>query len=231
MRGLEAVTGQLRAAVPAPIRRMNRVHRFGRNLRLFNDVLADTPMAGRYWVIGGLLIGWAREGRLLSFDARDADFGFWEDDLPLLEGCVETLGRRGFSLSGTYIGTRGTIAEHSFSRQGVRFDFLSMRRIGDEIHYCGFGPEDGSWWEIESTVPYQKTVPFDFLGRTWQKMADHELALDVAYGDWRVPDPDWDYLHAPNIVARRSWTPERPAGAGSEWGSGTKAPTQAVDGG
>ena len=31
-------------------------------MRRLNDVLEATPMAGRYWVWGGLLLGWAREG-------------------------------------------------------------------------------------------------------------------------------------------------------------------------
>src|SRR5688500_4973529 len=47
-----------------------------RNLRRLHDALEQTPLAGRYWLFGGMLLGWAREGRLLRHDYRDVDFGY-----------------------------------------------------------------------------------------------------------------------------------------------------------
>ncbi len=43
---------------------------------------------------------------------------------------------------------------------------------------------------------------FRFLGREWLKLADHEAQLEELSGDWRTPDPDWDYRDDPSIVAR-----------------------------
>ena len=42
------------------------------DLQRLNDVLATTPIANRYWLFGGLLLGYAREGSVLGHDAVDA---------------------------------------------------------------------------------------------------------------------------------------------------------------
>jgi hypothetical protein len=47
--------------------------RFVANLRLLNDVLAESPIADHYQLFGGLLLGMEREGRPLAHDP-DADF-------------------------------------------------------------------------------------------------------------------------------------------------------------
>ena len=54
--------------------------RFVANLQLLNDVIAQTALAERYWLWGSVLLGWAREGRLLGHDAADADFGIFAAD-------------------------------------------------------------------------------------------------------------------------------------------------------
>ena len=67
-----------------------------------------------------------------------------------------------------------------------------------------------------STVPLenkhsdwrQRLVPIEFLDRVWLKSEDHELELEHEYGDWRSPDPDWDYMRAHNIIGRAPWNPE-----------------------
>ena len=56
------------------IKEKRQLYLFEKNLVLLNDVLQSTPLAGRLWVLGGVLIGWAREGRVLAHDSHDADF-------------------------------------------------------------------------------------------------------------------------------------------------------------
>ena len=57
------------------------------NLRLLHDVLARTPIAGRYWLFGGLLLSAVREGEIMLHDTKDADWGFLAaDEQPLSYG-------------------------------------------------------------------------------------------------------------------------------------------------
>jgi hypothetical protein len=48
---------------------------------------------------------------------------------------------------------------------------------------------------------------FEFLGRTWLKVRDHERELTALYGDWRTPQTDWRTdRDSPAVIARRDWT-------------------------
>ena len=38
-------------------------------------------------------------------------------------------------------------------------------------------------------------------------MRDHEAELEALYGDWRTPDPGYDYMCSPAIVRRYPWDP------------------------
>ena len=80
----------------AAVRRIRRAV-FIRDLRRLHDVLAATGFGGRYAVCGGMLLGWAREGRLLLDDVRDADFVFDAGDAPAFAAAVPMLARAGFA--------------------------------------------------------------------------------------------------------------------------------------
>jgi hypothetical protein len=58
-------------------------------------------------------------------------------------------------------------------------------------------------------IPALPLEEFHFLGRYWLKPADHEAELTAIYGDWRTPDPDYDYMRGPAIIERRPWDPSR----------------------
>jgi len=46
----------------------------------------------------------------------------------------------------------------------------------------------------------------EFLERTWLKPADHEVFLTAIYGDWRTPNPDYDYVEdEKSIIAKYEW--------------------------
>ena len=65
------------------------------------------------------------------------------------------------------------------------------------------GPGDAEAAEL----PRQELVPFEFLGRTWRKAADHDAELTAQYGDWRTPNTAWSYLDEHTIVSRARWSP------------------------
>ena len=58
-------------------------------------------------------------------------------------------------------------------------------------------------------LPLQPRVAFSFLGRTWQKVADHDVELTAIYGAWRTPFPSWTVLDSADVVDRRPWTSGR----------------------
>ena len=64
-------------------------------LRLLHDVLAPTPFADRFWMWGGLLLGWARDGAPIPGDA-DADFAYAAADDDLLVATMPLLRAHGF---------------------------------------------------------------------------------------------------------------------------------------
>ena len=175
------------------------------NLQLLHDVVAQTPMNGRLWVFGGLLLGWAREGDLLGHDCDDVDFAYLAEDADVFEGIFGTLEDAGFKLSLRYPGTTGEATEYAFRRDGIKFDFFCLKADDERFHYCSYGSLGGHLVVNHIQIPGQPLEEFRFLGRTWLKVRDHDAELTALYGDWRTPRPDWDYMTGPSIVGRAPW--------------------------
>src|SRR6185312_3765766 len=85
-----------------------------RNLHVLHDVLESSAMAGRTWVFGGMLLGWAREGDLLGHDCDDFDFAYHSDDAPRFECIFAGLAEAGFQLIHRFPGRTGTATEYAF---------------------------------------------------------------------------------------------------------------------
>jgi hypothetical protein len=175
------------------------------NLRVLNDVLARTPMAGRTWIFGGLLLGWVREGGLMLHDCVDADFAFLADDAPRMEASFGALEAAGFERIHRFPGISGEATEHSFGRAGAKFDFFALGISGDRFTYCNYGHDGGAPVKNLCEIPAQPLEEIRFLDRPWLKVSDHDAELTALYGDWRTPDPHWNYMHGPAIVAREPW--------------------------
>lgn len=182
-----------------------------RELRGLNDTLAASPLAGKYWLWAGLLLGWAREGRPLLHDG-DADLGVLVDDVPLLEEAIPALERAGYSVWRRYYNNDGKLTEIAFLlKDRTHVDVMIMEPVGDgKLRYFVYGEVGGTFMQLECHIPRQELVPFDFLSRTWLKHADHELELKTIYGEWRVPNKHWSYLEDDlSIVHRERWSEER----------------------
>jgi hypothetical protein len=193
--------------VGAALRR-RRSALFEQDMRLLNDVLADSPLAGRYWVWGGLLLGWAREGRVLPHDVGDADFAFTTEDEELLAAAEPRLAAAGFRRWFSFRNRAGQRTERVYVRHGFRFEFFRMDAVGEDTHeYHMYGPGRTGPVELAGHLPRQELEPFEFLGRTWLKPRDHDLLLRTCYGDWRTPDPTWTMFDDHSLVARRAWRP------------------------
>lgn len=179
--------------------------RFVADLHRLHDVLEDTELSGRYWVWAGMLLGWAREGDLLAHD-RDADFALRSEDLPRLVEAVPALRKAGFRTLHRFRNNAGQLTELTFRRHSAKFEFFVFEPVGDELRYFVYGWPPDHLIEVEARVPEQELVPFEFLGRIWLRHADYERELECMYGEWRVPQRNWNYLDDDRAtVARSVW--------------------------
>ena len=181
-------------------------HFFVPDLQLLHDTLAETELNDRYWVWAGMLLGYAREGKLLAHD-RDADFGILPDDVPSLLALVPRLRALGFTPIAQYYNNAGELTELTFRRHWASFEFFVFRPVSDRLRYTVYGYPPADLVEVDAEIQRQPFVPFDLAGRTWLKPADHEQELAAMYGEWRVPQRGWNYLRDDAaIVSRRPWT-------------------------
>jgi hypothetical protein len=186
--------------------RSGRAAAFEENLRLLHDVLARSELTGRYWVWCGMLLGWAREGRILPGD-WDADFAFSAADDERYARAVPALLDAGFRRWFCFRNNSGEITEETFVRHGAKFEFFRMTDVGQQHQYYMYGRDDEGPVELVARLARQELEPFEFLGRTWLKSADHEAELEAMYGDWRTPDPTYSYLDEGTIIGRSRWMP------------------------
>jgi cytidyltransferase-like protein len=165
------------------------------------DALHGTPLDGHYWVVGGLLLGWAREGRPLASDLEDADFAYLDEDHDRFLASVPAIVSAGLRPRHRFSSADGRYVEHRFLRHGVQFEFFRITPSGDRWRYSMFvlGHEPT---ELIAEVPAQSHVSFHFVGRNWRKVVDHELALRRIYGDWRTDRPEWSFTSDRAIIER-----------------------------
>lgn len=191
---------QLRRRLPRIDRGIQR-RALVRGLQYLADALHGTPLDGHYWVVGGLLLGWAREGRPLASDLEDADFAYLDQDHDRFLASVPAIVSAGLRPMHRFSSADGRYVEHRFLRQGVRFEFFRIMPCGDRWRYSMFISGDEPT-ELIAEVPAQPLVSFRFVGRNWCKVTDHELALRCIYGDWRTDRPEWSFTSDRAIVKR-----------------------------
>lgn len=186
-----------------PALRSRLTELFASDLRDLHDALESTELRGHYWVWGGLLLGWARDGAILAHDSLDADFAVADDDFQRLINAVPAIVEAGFKCDRYFANNDGYVTEITVMRRGARFEFFRMFPEAGRLRYFMYGLEQAGPIELEAYLPEQATVPFSFLGRTWLKHEDHELELRSMYGSWEIPDPSWSYTDGPDIEVRR----------------------------
>jgi hypothetical protein len=157
---------------------------------------------------GGLLLGWAREGRPLEHDLNDADFAFLAEDLPSFPAAADALIAAGFAPLFRFVNNDGRPTEYSFTRNGAKFEFFIAEPEGAHLltHVFAPGmPGGGPPVQALTRIDLQSLTTFEFLDRSWRKQDDHEHELAELYGDWRTPDSSWWYLDSPAIIDQRVW--------------------------
>jgi hypothetical protein len=186
------------------IRPRKRRETLERNLVLLHDALEKSGLAGRYWVWGGMLLGWAREGRLLRNDT-DADLAVWRKDIQHFRESVALLEAVGFRLNRAFVNNHGDLTEYVFLRNYMKFEFFVVDDGEDGPRYWLYYPPIKL--EMMGSIPAVTLAPMRLLDRTWLKPADHEAHLTRVYGDWRTPRSDYWYVRDErSIVSRHHWT-------------------------
>jgi hypothetical protein len=172
---------------------------------LFNA--ADLP----YAVDAGTLLGLVRDGDLIPWD-NDLDLILPVEALPRLRALIPRLWLRGWKVSRTYRMAFDSEAWRRGDPRVVKVRSWSPWLIGpgstllditvvypDGKHY---------WWEMARRVC---RVPREFLdgrgtlsfaGREVKVPRDHERYLELSYGDWRTPRPDFSHNDLGVIVGR-----------------------------
>lgn len=143
----------------------------------------------RAFLISGTLLGYLRDGKLISWD-KDIDVGVFADDEEIAE--VE----RVFEQSSAF-----SMRRLDFHSHRLRVEHASRVLVDIFPHW----PEaDGLIWHDGATTRWWNT-PFglkeiDFLGKRMYIPGDPERYLDENYGNWRVPEINFDArIDAPNV--------------------------------
>jgi hypothetical protein len=192
-----------------PVAKTYRYRTLNADARRLHDILEATPLANRYWLWGGGLLGWAREGRLLRHDP-DLDFAVDDRYLEELVRAIPQIVAGGFRPLYWCFNNNDVLTEICFERNSHRFEFFLMTLRQHRYYYFLYGPLGSETYQLETWVPRQELVEFSFLGRRWWKAADHEAELGFIYGDWHTPDPTWNYMSSGVGGKLTPWKHSRP---------------------
>ena len=181
--------------------------RFIENLQKLSDLIEKSELAGRVWIVGGLVLGLMREGKLLKHDF-DADFAFFESDHDGFQRLIPILGQAGFHSRHRWTNSEGRVTEYTFLKNGAKFEFFIHTLSSDRKQVRWFAYHGRKKLEFERELPWHGTRQVLFLGRLWPIPDRTEKYLESQYGNWRIPDPHFDYTKPSNFpreVARRVW--------------------------
>ena len=174
--------------------------RMERGLVRLHDTLAATPLHDRYWINGGLLLGCIRDGGPISHD-DDADFSFWESDRELMVEAVRALQSNGFRLRRKRPNNDGTFSKWSMRFQGIDFDFIQMENHGATIRWISHaGALD---LEMLNEVPNHGLKKLELFGRQWMIPDEPGTYLEALYGNWREPNPNYQFWHDSKAIIER----------------------------
>jgi len=199
-----------------------------RVLRHLSATLEETPMAGKLWLMGGIAIGYARNGRALDNDLTDVDLGYADADHEAMMRSLAHLGTNGFALVHRLEDNAGTQTIMRLRRDGVWFDLVRCFRRDDKEYWITYAIDRSSpraprelevetqdrFQEVETQVRFQEKVPTvpPLYGTTWLRAADLPSYLDEQYAEkWRAPDrvfyaAQWDHVRdSPAVVRVEPW--------------------------
>ena len=140
-------------------------------------MLASGPLADRYGVFGGLLLGIVREGRPLPGD-WDADFYYLDYDEERFDRCIPALVDAGFKRLFKFVANDGIAWEYSFLKDEAKFEFFrTTAGESGELYYNDFVVGASPRQQKKSFIGLP-LVPMEFLGCRWMVVKDVEAGLE-----------------------------------------------------
>lgn len=151
------------------------------------------------FLVSGTLLGYVREGQLLSHD-KDIDVGIvgWENQYNLCMALQE---------SGLF-----TVSAQHLKGKDTFFIPIKHNATGMWIDVFVYHPKGSHWVTgVDFFFGYRQTFAFtpfelqdiEFLGVTMQAPANAELNLTENYGNWRVPDAAYlSHLESPSTMEK-----------------------------
>lgn len=142
------------------------------------------------FLISGTLLGYLREGNFISWD-KDIDVGVFTAEIK--PGDIESAFRQAMEFS---------VRRLDFNSDRLRVDHVNGVKVDIFPHY--FDESDGKVWH-DGTATRWWNSPFglaeiEFLGARQYVPEDPERYLDENYGNWRIPEPNFDArIDAPNV--------------------------------
>jgi hypothetical protein len=155
-------------------------------------LLAQLKSAGcTVFPFAGTLLGLQRDGKLLPGD-KDADFAVWLEDLGLAARLMQQMGLR---IAGN-LPPFGNMACLVDEKTGLSVDLFGIRR--DPVRQR----MEGGVWLYGKPASHQRVAHFPWFtigprpgpaGEVWWPQPP-AILLRALYGDWLVPQPEWDSL-------------------------------------
>ena len=151
------------------------------------------------FLVSGTLLGYVREGQLLSHD-KDIDVGIvgWENQYNLCMALQE---------SGLF-----TVSAQHLKGKDTFYIPIKHNATGMWIDVFVYHPKGTNWITgVDFFFGYRQTFAFtpfelqeiEFLGVTMQAPANAELNLTENYGNWRVPDAAYlSHLESPSAMEK-----------------------------
>lgn len=172
--------------------------------------LKDTPMKDKFWLCGGALLGYAREGALLKHD-NDIDFHYWSSDALLIEDTLKSLKIYGFKYCYNLKNSSGNITQHTIKYKNVKIDFFEAIKKDTNIQWTCYTTKH---WnrparQFLNQIPSVELTAVEFYGVSILKPLDHDAYLTALYGDWQKPMKDYTYyIDSKAIISKEPWSPK-----------------------
>ncbi len=153
-------------------------------LKDIKDILSSHDI--QVFLVSGTFLGCIREGKILGHD-QDVDVGVWNTHTyEELANIIQTSGR--------------FILHEPLSKNIVKAKHLNGILVDVFIHY----QEGGRVYHEGVKTRWVNTpfelVEYNFLRSTYLGAKDYDTYLSENYGDWKIPNKDFDYvLDTPNM--------------------------------
>lgn len=183
-----------------------RIELTGRNYAIARRLLLDVVDACNsadvdYALEGGTLLGIVRDGDLIPWD-KDVDLTLDSGSVERFKTQYPALRARGWRIADHYLMPSDTEAWRrgalrSIKIRNQKFGRFGRGRIVLDI-FIRYRHADHHWWAHRGNVNRVAAEYFDqcgyleFAGRTLRVPDAHERYLELMFGDWRTPDPQFN---------------------------------------